>query len=188
MHGPIVARDDAAGLARSLQFAMFGRELENIEGIREWNRAKTFEEFRAGVSKVTWNENVTVATRDGHIAYFHPGLHRQRHAETDQRLPIPGTGEFDSGAFLPFAQTPQVVDPAPGYLANWNNKPAFGWLDGEGVGATSRPGGPGQRVTNLLDKLATRSDWRFSDLREIDMHAGTVDPRAREYLPVIQLP
>ena len=186
VHGPIVARDDANGLARSLQFAMFGRELENIEGIREWNRARTFEEFRAGVSKVTWNENVTVATRDGHIAYFHPGLHRARHAETDQRLPIPGTGEFDAGDFLPFAQTPQVVDPAQGYLANWNNKPAFGWLDGEGLGSTSRPGGPGQRVTNLLDKLATRDDWRYEDLREIDMHAGTTDPRAREYLPVIQ--
>ena len=186
VHGPIVARDNDAGLARSLQFAMFGRELENIEGIREWNRAKTFEEFRAGVSKVTWNENVTVATRDGHIAYFHPGLHRQRNANTDQRLPIPGTGEFDSGAFLPFAQTPQVVDPEQGYLANWNNKPAFGWLDGEGLGSTSRPGGAGQRVTSLLDKMATRSDWRFADLREIDMHAGTTDPRAREYLPVIQ--
>ncbi|MEK6807205.1 MAG: penicillin acylase family protein [Pseudomonadota bacterium] len=186
VHGPIVARDDAGGRARSVQYAMYGREVETIEGIREWNKAKSFAEFAAGVAKVTWNENVTVATRDGHIGFFHPGLHMRRHPLTDQRLPIPGTGAFDMAGLLTFAETPKVIDPPQGYVANWNNKPAFGWLDGEGMGSTSRPGGPGQRVTSLLDKLATRSNWTFADLREIDIHAGTTDPRAREYLPVIQ--
>jgi penicillin amidase len=186
VHGPVVARDDAAGLARSLQYAMFGREIETIEGILQWNRARSFAEFKAGVEKVTWNENVIVATRDGHIAYFHPGLFPARAADTDMRLPIPGTGEYDFGAPLPFAQLPQAIDPPQGFVANWNNKPAYGWLDGEGMGATSRPGGPGQRVTAIQDLLATRSDWSFADLRSIDRHHGTTDPRAREYLPVIQ--
>ncbi len=185
VHGPIVARDDQAGLARSLQFAMFKREIETIEGIREWNRARTFEEFKAGIAKVTWNENVMVATRDGHIAYFHPGLHYRRHPDTDQRLPAPGTGEFDPSGLLSFAETPQVIDPAQGFVANWNTKPALGWLDGEGMGSTSRPGGAGQRVTSILDQLGQRSDWTFADLRGIDMNAGTTDHKAREYLPVI---
>lgn len=184
-HGPVVARDEAAGLARSLRYAMFGRELETIEAIREWNRAQTFAEFKTAAEKATWNENVIVASRDGQIGYFHSGLHLKRHAETDQRLPAPGTGERDPAGLLSFAETPQVVNPAQGYLANWNNKPAFGWLDGESLGSTSRGGGPGQRVTNLLDILATRSDWTQNDLREIDRHAGTTDPRAREYLPLI---
>jgi penicillin G amidase len=186
VHGPVVARDDAAGLARSLQYAMFGREIETIEGILQWNRARSFAEFKAGVEQVTWNENVTVATRDGHIAYFHPGLFPARSPNTDMRLPIPGTGEYDFGAPLPFAQLPQVIDPSQGFVANWNNKPAYGWLDGEGMGATSRPGGPGQRVTAIQDLLATRSNWSFADLRGIDRHHGITDPRAREYLPVIQ--
>lgn len=186
VHGPIVARDDAAGLARSLQYAMFMRELDTIEGVTAWSAAKTFEEFKAATAKVTWNENVTVATRDGHIAYFHPGLFRQRPGNQDMRLPAPGTGEFDLGDFLPFEQTPQVVDPPQGYVGNWNNKPAFGWLDGEGLGSTSRPGGTGQRVTSILDRLATRSDWTFADLREIDKDHGIRDHRAREYLPVLR--
>jgi penicillin G amidase len=185
VHGPIVARDDAAGLARSVQYAMFGREIETIEGVGAWAKAKTFAEFKAATAKVTWNENVTVATRDGHIAYFHPGLFLQRHAETDMRLPIPGTGKYDFGAPLPFERTPQVIDPPQGFVGNWNNKPAFGWLDGEGLGSTSRPGGPGQRVTSVLDKLATRSDWTFEDLREIDRDHGIRDHRAREYLPLL---
>ncbi len=102
------------------------------------------------------------------------------------RLPAPGTGEFDMGAPLPFSETPQVVDPPLGLVANWNNKPAQGWLDGEGLGSTSRPGGPGQRVTSILDKLAERSDWTFADLREIDRHHGIRDHRAREYVPLLR--
>lgn len=185
LHGPLVARDDAAGLGRSLSYAMWMREIESIEGIREWNRATSFAEFDAAMRKLTWNENTTVATRDGHIAFYHPGLHPRRSAQTDQRLPIPGTGEFDHQGVLPFEQTPQVRDPAQGYLANWNNKPALGWLDGEGLGNTSRPGGPGQRVTAILDQLASRHDWRYDDLRELDRRTGTTDPRAREYRPLL---
>ena len=185
VHGPVVARDDALGLARSLSYAMWLRETETIEGIREWNKAKSFAEFDAAMRKVTWNENTTVATRDGHIAFYHPGLHFKRHPQTDQRLPVPGTGEYDFAGVLPFEQTPQVRDPAQGFLANWNNKPALGWLDGEGLGSTSRPGGAGQRVTAILDQLATRSDWTYADLASLDEHTGTTDPRARQYLPSI---
>lgn len=185
VHGPLVTRDDTRGMGRSLSYAMWMRETETIEGIREWNKAKSFAEFDAAMKKVTWNENTTVATRDGHIAYYHPGLHFARNARTDQRLPIPGTGEFDHTGLLPFERTPQVRDPAQGYLANWNNKPAVGWLDGEGLGNTSRPGGPGQRVTAILDALATRSDWTYADLMALDEHTGVTDPRAREYRPVM---
>jgi penicillin amidase len=185
IHGPIVARDDAVGLARSLQYAMYRHEIETIEGIRQWNKAKNFAEFVEGVKHVTWNENAIVASRDGHIAYFHPGMFLRRSPDTDVRFPIPGTGAWDFGPALPFEQLPHVIDPAQGYVANWNTKPAVGWLDGEGMGSTSRPGGHGQRVTNILDTLATRSDWRYADLKAIDMHVGTTDVRAREFLPLL---
>jgi len=186
VHGPIVARDDSKGMARSLQYAMWQREIGTIEGIREWNKAKSFTDFVSGASKLTWNENVTVATRDGHIAYYHPGLFPRRNGDTDMRLPSPGTGEYDFGSNMAFNELPHVVDPPEGYVANWNTKPAFGWLDGEGLGNTSRPGGAGQRVTSILDKIATRSDWSFDDLKEIDRHHGIHDHRAREYLPLLQ--
>lgn len=185
VHGPIVARDDAAGMARSVQYAMFQHEIDTIEGIRLWNKAHSFADFLAGAQLLTWNENVTVATRDGHIGYFHPGLFPQRPGSSDMRLPAPGTGEYDLGANLPFSALPHDVDPPQGYLANWNTKPAYGWLDGEGLGATSRPGGPGQRVTTILDILSRRSDWSFSDLAAVDQQVGSTDHRARSYLPVI---
>jgi len=183
VHGPIVARDDAAGLARAVSYAMWMHEVDNVEGVREWNRAKDKDEFMAAAAKLSWNENVTFATRDGDIGYVHPGRYPDRNPGADQRLPTPGTGAFDALGWLPFERMPQSVNPGQGFLANWNNKPALGWLDGEGIGVNSRPGGPGQRVTNLVDLIPTRSDWTFDDLPAIDRHAGTRDPRARQYLP-----
>ena len=185
VHGPVVARDDALGMARAVYYAMRGHEIDNVEGVREWNRAKNLGEFMAATAKLSWNENVTFATRDGDIGYVHPGRHPDRAPSADQRFPVPGTGEFDFKGWLPFERVPKSINPAQGYLANWNTKPALGWLDGEGMGYTSRPAGPGQRVTTILDTLASRSDWTFDALPLIDHAAGARDPRAREYLPVL---
>jgi penicillin G amidase len=185
VHGPVVARDDAAGLARSLQYAMWKREADNIKAFLHWNRARGFADFMAGARELTWNENVTFATRDGHFGFIHPGLFPRRHAQTDMRLPTPGDGSRDMGPSLSFDELPKAIDPPQGFVANWNNKPALGWLDGEGMGATSRPGGRGQRVTSIQELLATRTDWTFADLRAIDRDHGTRDHRAREFRPAI---
>lgn len=185
-HGPIVARDDEAGLARSLAYFMWGRELDNIEGVQAWAQARSAEDFIAATSKVSWNENVTYATRDGDIGYIHPGYFPRRHPQADQRFPTPGDGSRDWVGVVPFAQMPQVHNPEQGYLANWNNKPAVGWFDGEGLGSTSRPGGHNQRVTSLLDQLAGATNLSYEDLFRIEQVAGTQDHRYRDYHPIFE--
>lgn len=185
VHGPVVAMDVAAGYARSVSYAMWMHEIDNIEGIAELGKAASFADVQAAAAKLTWNENLGVATRDGHIAFYHPGRYPRRSAQTDQRFPTPGTGEYDFDGYLSFAEMPQMVDPAQGYFANWNNKPAYGWLDGEGIGPTSRPAGHGQRVTTLLNTLAGKDDWTFADLQQLDWHAGTTDHRAHDFIPLL---
>jgi penicillin amidase len=184
-HGPVVATTEDGTASRSVDYAMFFRELDNLEGILAFNRAQTFEEFTAGVEQLSWNENILYADADGNIAYWHPGLHPRRAATGDLRFPLRGTGEQDHLGELPFAELPQSVNPERGWLANWNNKPARGWLDGEGISSTSRPGGPGERVTALVDQLEDASDLTFADVQAIEQRAGVVDIRAREYLPLI---
>ena len=186
VHGPIVARDDAAGLARSLAYSMWMHEVDTVEGVREWSRARNLDEFVAATAQVTWNENVTFATRYGDIGYVHPGRIPDRSPDADQRLPTPGTGAYDFRGWLPFSYLPKSFNPAQGYLANWNTKPALGWLDGEGISVNSRPAGPGQRVTTLMDVVSQRSDWTYEDLKTIDRITGTRDQRARSYLPQFQ--
>lgn len=185
-HGPVVAWSDDGTLARTHRYAMWKQELQTIEGILAWNRARNLEEFMAGVAQVTWNENVLYAGKDGHIAYFHPGVHWMRHPDTDQRLPKRGTGEHEDLGRIPFHALPHVIDPKSGYIANWNNKPAHGWLDGEGVAYSSVPEGPFERVSILQEALEARSDWTFEGLRELDRHAGVRDPRAILYMPQVE--
>ncbi|MBW3618986.1 MAG: penicillin acylase family protein [Actinobacteria bacterium] len=185
VHGPVVATSEDGTAARSLQYAMWGREVETIDGILQWNRARNLEEFAAGMRKVTWNENTGYADADGNIAFWHPGLHHVRPPESDLRLPLPGTGEWDMDEHLPFEALPHTVNPRQGYVVNWNNKPAHGWGDGVGMSYTSYPAGHGQRVTNLVDVISSRSDWTFDGLRDIDRYAATRDMRATEFLPLL---
>jgi penicillin amidase len=184
-HGPVVATTDDGTAARSMQYHMWKREVDTIEGILIWNRASTLDEFEDGMRKVTWNENTGYADADGNIAFWHPGLHHVRHPETDLRFPLPGTGAWDMDTFLPFEDLPHTVNPSRGFVVNWNNKPAHGWGDGVGRSYTSYPAGHGHRVTNLIDVVSSRTDWDADGLREIDRYVGTHDMRATEFLPLL---
>jgi penicillin G amidase len=185
VHGPIVATTEDETAARSVQYHMWLRETDTIEGVLAWNRAQDLEDFEAAMRQVTWNENTGYVDADGRIAFWHPGLHHVRDPRTDLRLPTPGTGEYDLGEHLPFEALPHAVDPDQGYLANWNNKPAHGWLDGVGMSSTSYPAGRGQRVTNVIDAIEARDDWTFEALRELDRYVAERDMRATEFLPLL---
>ncbi|HWH30020.1 MAG TPA: penicillin acylase family protein [Mycobacteriales bacterium] len=186
VHGPIVSYSDDGTLARSVQYAMYGRELETVNGILAWNKADSFEEFEAGVRQVAWNENVVYADADGRIAYWHPGLFPKRSGTWDTRFPRPGTGEHDSDGFLPFEQMPHVVDPDRGWVANWNGKPAAGWQDDYLDLASSRPAGRAQRVQVIDELLESQPRLTPEALRATEYRLGVVDQRAPEFLPLAQ--
>ncbi len=187
VHGPIVATEEGEGerLARAVQYHMWARELETVEGVLAWNRADDLEDFAAGVRQVTWNENAIYADADGHIAYWHPGLHLQRPEGSDPRLPLPGDGSMDLGAPLPFEALPQVVDPVQGFVANWNNSPAHGWPGGVGMGYASRPPGPVQRVVNAAELATSTDDHTLQTLADLEVEAGLRDVRAGAFLPLV---
>lgn len=186
VHGPVVARSADNTHVRSIQYAMWGREVETIEGIIGWNKAQNLTEFTEAMKKVTWNENTGYADADGNIAYFHPGLHHQRHPGTDQRLPIPGDGSMDHGPLMSFSDLPQTVNPAQGWLTNWNNKPATNWGEGAGGHAVSLPAGPFARVVNWQDELAADSSITLTKLLAMDRRIGLRDPRAKGFVPILQ--
>ena len=181
VHGPIVATSDDGALARSVQYAMFGREQDNGTGILQWNRADTLEEFEVGMRQVTWNENTVYADADGRIAYWHPGLFPRRSPSWDSRFPAPGTGEHDHRGFVPFEQMPQSVDPDVGYLANWNNKPAAGWIDEYLEPASSRPGGKAARIQVIHELLADQPRMTPEALRATEYRLGNLDQRVPEF-------
>jgi penicillin amidase len=150
-----------------------------------WDRAKSLDDLAAGVRKVTWNENVVAADDHGNIGYWHPGLYFHRPAGIDQRFPLDGRGKDDPHGFLPFRRMPHVVDPPSGYVANWNTKPAHGWVDGDLSGTNTRPGGRANRVAVIRRELTRSHGLRSADLMRIDTAIGEADMRAPSYLPAV---
>jgi penicillin amidase len=185
VHGPVVAESDDGTLARSLQYAMWMRELETTEGVLDWSKATNAAEFEAAMRKVTWNENTMYTDADGNIAYYHPGLHHWRHPSADQRWPTKGDGSQDICGELPFENRPHIRNPARGYLTNWNNKPARGWGENSGGDASQLPAGENGRNKNWEDLLANTPGITYETLISLDRAIGRVDPKAGALLQPI---
>lgn len=152
VHGPVQHTGDGIALARN--YAIWDRELETILGIDALNRAKNIRQVDRAMRRVTWNENVIAGDSNGHIGYWHPGLHPLRPKRWDERLPFPGTGRAEWRGLLPRRMTPHVIDPPQGWLANWNNVPSLGWTNGDAE-ARERVSGPFHRV-RILERLVAR--------------------------------
>ena len=147
VHGPVQARAGRWAFAR--RYAIWGREVETLQGLAELGAARNLRGADRALRKVTWNENILAADDKGHIGYWHPGLHPLRDPRWDERLPLPGDGRAEWRGLLPRARDPHVIDP-PGrnWLVNWNNVPAKGWTSGDAP-ARERLNGPYHRVAML---------------------------------------
>src|SRR5581483_10578031 len=131
-------------------------DVDTVEGILRWDRAKSLADVAAGVRHVAWNENIVAADSHGNIGYWHPGRYLRRAAGVDQRFPLDGRGAQDPRGFLRPGGMPHVVNPKAGFVANWNTKPAHGWVDGDLSGSNTRPGGPANRV-RVIDHYLSHS-------------------------------
>lgn len=151
-HGPVESR--AGSLAYARRYAIWNRELETIIGIAALNDADDIQDVDDAVAAMTWNENIMAADSDGNVGYWHPGLLPLRPLKWDERLPYPGTGEAEWRGFLPVVRRPHVINP-PGqpWLANWNNRPSYGWTSGD-LPARETGAGPYHRATYLFREAA----------------------------------
>lgn len=147
VHGPVQAVEGRVAYAR--RYAIWKRDLETIVGIDQLNKARDIQDVDAAARQVTWNENIMAADSRGNIGYWHPGLMQLRPSRWDERLPLPGTGEAEWGGLVPRARMPHVINPAQGWLANWNNIPSQGWTSGDGE-SSERVTGPFHRVGWLM--------------------------------------
>ncbi|MEA2169868.1 MAG: penicillin amidase [Solirubrobacteraceae bacterium] len=169
IHGPVQAR--AGNVAYARRYAIWGRELETLEGLAAVDVAHNVRQVQAAVRKLTWNENLMAADSAGNIGYWHPGLIQRRPAGWDQRLPLPGDGRAEWPGLIPRRKLPSIINPKQGYLVNWNNLPSQGWTTGDGE-ASERVTGPYHRVGWL--------DRQVRALRKAPTFAGAETAVRRE--------
>ncbi|BEP11948.1 penicillin acylase family protein [Acidothermaceae bacterium B102] len=168
VHGPVLGNDGATAIAlRDAPRALIG---QTISAFLSMDRARTLDQFVTSAQRIGTGINVTYADTQ-HIAYAHVGPVPVRPASDNRFLPHPGDGSDEWLGLLPTSQLPLSIDPAQGWLANWNNKPRPSW-------ANSSDGfwqwGPVQRVqaiTRQLNRLAPHSATRAT-LEQINRLVG----------------
>src|SRR4051794_17302761 len=130
IHGPVQGR--VRGYAFARRYAIWGRELETLNGLAAVAAATSVKDVDKALLKTSWTENTLAADDQGHIGYWHPGLYPLRNVRWDERLPLPGDGSAEWNGLLPRTKDPHVIDPAgQNWLVNWNNAPAKGWTYGD---------------------------------------------------------
>lgn len=140
--------------------------------------------FMKAVSGIQYTFNWFYAD-DRDIAYYSSARLPRRAEGTDLDLPRWGDRRWDWNGFEPFAAHPHVVDPAQGYLANWNNKLAPGFASSSqvwGDGSVYRSLTLSDRIRALL---RARRPVTRSDLVGAMADAATVDLRGAYVLPQV---
>ncbi len=133
-HGPVIATDEDNGVAYSIRRSWFDREEGTIEGFFGANFVSNIREFSTSINKLQSNHNMFYVDADGNYGYWHPGALPIRAKGTDVRLPQDGRFAEAQWRRLRTAQElPHAVNFDRGWLANWNNKPAVTWNNGDGA-------------------------------------------------------
>jgi penicillin G amidase len=124
--GPVFSTDPADGVAFSLRFASWMRETGSLVGFSQLGGDHDLRQFQHSMSLVTTLHNFLYADNRGNIAYFGDGLVpiEPSFATVDPRLPALGNGTEQWTGFVPFQDMPHSINPAQGYLDNWNTKPS----------------------------------------------------------------
>lgn len=207
-NGPLVEIDGDFGL--SVQYTGWSatRELAAFLG---FNKASNREEFEAALQLFDFgSQNFIYADIDGNIAYYTsaemplradlqndmapdggipPYLIRNGSGELNHEwLPVsnPQPGQAVPYEILPFAEMPQVVNPAVGYVANANNDPVGTTLDNNALNQV-RPGGglyylnPGYsaermgRIDRELEKMVAEGGITLDDMAVLQSNNQMVD-------------
>jgi penicillin amidase len=183
VHGPIVRLDRDNGVAYAKQRSWEGRELETLLAWLHATWAPDWGAWKAEAGKSAINVNMYFADVDGNIGYFHGGHFPQRVAGHDNRFPAAGDGSMDWQGRQPVdTANPHVLNPAGGFLANWNNKPGHGVMNPDFFFFSWSAA---DRVDYLNETLAGRERFTPEQAWAVLDGSSHVDLFAPYFLPLI---
>jgi penicillin G amidase len=189
--GPVFSTDKAEGVAFSIRFASWLRETGSLVGFSQLGGDTDLRQFEHSMSLITTLHNFLYADNRGNIAYFGDGLVpiEPSFSKVDPRLPALGNGTEQWLGFVPFSEMPHSVDPAQGYLDNWNTKPSqqayYQQNEGDEYWGTI------YRSTLISKMLAHKTRVTVGYLERIEHAIGTIDdedntrPAAPYFIPYV---
>ena len=160
----------------SWRYAHWGHEFESIAGMVDLARARSMDDFGAGIDRLGVSQHFCYADRDGDIAYWMSGRDPIR-PDGEYRLPQGMTGdpaEYDADNLRPRSTQ---RNPAKGYFGGWNNKTAPEY--GNAYNNLSYYFGPFHRAHVVDAFLAARDDLTFEAVRDLALDIATTDSFGR---------
>lgn len=179
VYGPVFQWADGKAYTRKRSWK--GKCLESLAGWIDSTKARNFEEFLAGASKMAISINWGYADDKGNIGYINTGRYPIRRFNVDGRLPVPGTGEYDWLGYHEFyAFNPVCINPEQGYLVNWNNMPSAFLPRGD---FTYSFWNSYQRAFKICEEIDKRPVITFNDMKTIEKTIGFNSNIAETYKP-----
>ncbi|MCH7676444.1 penicillin acylase family protein [candidate division KSB1 bacterium] len=166
VHGPVFSNDLANHQVYSKKMTFWNRETDMIEANYAWIKAKTLEEFEAGIAMIPFSFNVFYAGKDQRVKFWHVGRYQDRSDGVDPRLPHKGDGSEEWGGFIDFADLPSADGSEQDYFVNWNNKPVSWWNNGDNIpwaGSTNLT----LRVQSIEAFVGPITEFTFSNLKDV---------------------
>jgi len=123
----------------------------------------------------------------GNLAYVHSGRYPVRAEGHDSRLPAVGTGQWDWQGLRPYSDNPTVRNPEQGYIANWNNRPAAGWISSDLWSYTWSRADRVRLIFDALERAGQTEDSRHTvaTVRDINRDISFADVNAPFLLPFL---
>jgi penicillin amidase len=186
--GPILAPPEN-GITFSLRFASWNKETGSLAGFSQLASDRDVSQFRHSMSLITTLHNFLYADRSGNIAYFGTGLVPTESATIDPRLPALGDGTQQPTGVVPFRDMPHSVNPAQGFLDNWNTKPSAHAFYQQNSG--DEYWGTIFRSTLISKMLRASTHITVRYLQHIEHAIGTIDngdntrPAAPYFIPFL---
>jgi hypothetical protein len=132
VHGPVFGYAKVRGsdkeVALSTRRSSYGRETVDQLFFQQltFGRVHSATEFIRAAYKTPQTFNAFYASTN-ETAFVTTGRLPLRPQGVNPDLPVVGDGRYEWTGYLPDAAHPQTINPASGYIVNWNNKPAKGW-------------------------------------------------------------
>jgi penicillin amidase len=169
VYGPVVIKSVSTGVAYVRNSTQWMTEVGDYARGASIAQLKDVAEARTLAEKMSASFNLFLAFSKGDIAWFYCARVPRRAKDVDPRLPTPGDGKHDWAGTVPGSEMPYVINPKNGLIANWNNKPAAWWPNGD-----TPIWGRIFRNETLLDSLAEHAKVSAQDIeasaRYIAMH------------------
>jgi acyl-homoserine lactone acylase PvdQ len=187
VHGAVIGYARVRGsdelVALSRKRSTYGRETVDQEFFQQmtYGRVHSARDFvkAAGLTPQTFNSFYASANES---AFYTSGLLPLRPKGVNPDLPVNGNGRYEWTGFLAKSRHPQVINPASGYIVNWNNKPAKGFPASDTRWSEQSL----QRDLLLKDELGRQPKQTLATVLAAANAAATEDVRIVELWPTLR--